>query len=124
MKNLADLAEKINSEIGPNFPFFSCVASSNICDSLTIRLSLESREKWANGIFHNSPYLIILVFCENQREENSNPEKYRVEVSSSYKIEKKIRKKTGNLDSIFLYLSRNFAEIWKNELTSEQIRLK
>jgi len=106
MKNLADLAEKINSEFGPLFPFFACAASSNISDCVTIRLSLEKKEEWINNIFHNSPYAIIFVFCENQREENSNPEKYHTELSSSYKIEKRMRKKTGNIDCLFLHLSK------------------
>ena len=106
MKNLTELAEKINSEFSDRFPLFSCVACSNIGDSVTIRLSFELQEKWANGIFHNSPYAIIFVFTENQREEKSNPEKYHTELSSSYKIEKKMRKKTGNLDSIFSHLSK------------------
>ena len=106
MKNLTNLAEKINSEFSDRFPFFTCSASTNISDCVTIRLSLESKENWPNNIFQNSKYAIIFVFTENQREENSNPEKYHTELSSSYKIEKRMRKKTGNLNSIFAHLSK------------------
>lgn len=108
MKNLSDLAEKINLEIAPNFPFFKCEFSSNICDCVTIRLSLQEKEKWANNIFHNSPYVILHVFSEKQREENSNSEKYLAEVSVSDLCDgkKKMRKKTGNLDSIFNHIKK------------------
>lgn len=110
MKNLAELAEKINSEIGPKFPFFKCEFSTNICDCVSIRLSLQRKEDWTNNIFHNSPYLILFIFCERQREENSNSEKYTVEVSSSgfSREKKKMRKKTGNLPQIFAHLEKYF----------------
>lgn len=107
MKNLAELAEKINSEIAPNFPFFKCEFSSNICDSVSIRLSLQVKEEWTNNIFHNSPYLIIHIFCERQREENSDLEKYTVEVSTfGLREKKKMRKKTGNLPQIYSHLEK------------------
>lgn len=108
MKNLSDLAEKINSEIAPSFPFFKCEFSGNICDSVTVRLSKEKKEDWKYNIFHNSPYVILHVFSERQREENSNPEKYLTEVSSDgfSREKKKMRKKTGNLDAIFNHIKK------------------
>lgn len=106
MKNLNELAEKINSEIAPLFPFFQCSFSSNICDCVTVRLSKEKKEEWANNIFHNSPCLIIHIFCERQREENSDLEKYTVETSVSGLEKKKMRKKTGNLDAIFNHIKK------------------
>jgi hypothetical protein len=108
MKNLNDLAEKINSEIAPHFPFFKCEFSTNLCDSITVRLSLQKKEEWTNNIFHNSPYLIFLVFAERQREENSNPEKYCVESASDGlgREKKKMRKKTGNLEAIFAHIKK------------------
>ena len=108
MKNLSELAEKINSEIASNFPFFKCEFSSNICDCVTIRLSLQEKEKWVNNIFHNSPYLILHVFSERRLEENSNSEKYVAEVSADGlgREIKKMRKKTGNLESIFVHIKK------------------
>lgn len=108
MKNLSELTEKINSEIAPLFPFFQCGFSSNICDCVTIRLSKEKKEDWKYNIFHNSPYLILHVFSERQREENSNSEKYLAEVSVSDLCDgkKKMRKKTGNLDAIFNHIKK------------------
>lgn len=108
MKNLNELAEKINSEIAPLFPFFQCSFSSNICDGVTIRLSKEKKEDWKYNIFHNSPYLILHVFSERQREENSNSEKYSTEVSSDGlgREIKKMRKKTGNLDAVFNHIKK------------------
>lgn len=108
MKNLSDLAEKINSEIAPHFPFFKCGFSTNLCDSVTVRLSKEKKEDWANNIFHNSPYVILHIFSERQREENSNSEKYVAEVSANGlgREIKKMRKKTGNLESIFVHIKK------------------
>lgn len=110
MKNLylSDLAEKINSEIAPHFPFFKCEFSTNFCDSVTICLSKEKKEDWANNIFHNSPYLILHVFSERRLEENSNSEKYVAEVSADGlgREIKKMRKKTGNLESIFVHIKK------------------
>lgn len=110
MNNLTELAEKLNEKFAGKIPYFNCIFSDNLCDSVVIRLSLEKKENWKYNIFHNSPFLICHIFASDQREETSNPEKYLAEYSACGMSPetKKLRKKTGNLNQIFSHLEKYF----------------
>lgn len=111
ISTLAQLAQKINSELGPCFPWIRCVADGGICDSLCLRVSFQLEKDWPHQIYQNSPYVIIQVFPNTRWEKDSDSEKYVAELSSwHYKLrgesQKPMRKKTGNLNKIFEHIEK------------------
>jgi hypothetical protein len=45
---------------------------TGICDTILIRISLDAEKDWANGIFMNSRWAIIHIFCQKQREQEND----------------------------------------------------
>lgn len=112
MKNLQELADYLNKH--NCFPFFNCQFDTNLCDSVTIKASKQKKEGWSNGIFHNSPYLIIMVFTKTRDGRESEGCKYEVEMSSwgfSRDVRTPLRKKTGTLEQIANHLQKYFEYI-------------
>jgi len=48
------------------------MSGTGICDCISIRVSLQKKEDWGNGIFHNSPWGIFHIFCSGQREKDND----------------------------------------------------
>lgn len=77
---------------------------------MTIRASKEEKDNWKNGIFHNSPYLIISVMPKNGRRDSEGI-KYEAEMLSwGFRREevKRMRKKTGTAEQVFNHLIKFF----------------
>lgn len=109
MKNLQDLSDKLNEQNA--FPYFKCSFGTNICDSVTIYASKKGKDEFANGIFHNSPYLIIHIIPDARNGRETESCKYVAELGSwgfSRKVRTPMRKKTGNLEQIFAHLQKFF----------------
>lgn len=112
MKNLSDLAEKLNQE-NSTFPFFNCYFSSHLCDSVTIKASLHEKENWINKIFHNSPYVIICIMPKHGQRETEGGKYVAELVSWGFRREetKPMRKKTGTLGQVKSHLEKFFATL-------------
>jgi len=111
MKNLQELADHLNKH--NCFPFFNCHFAPNLCDSVFIKASKQKKEDWSNGIFHNSPYLIISVMPKYSNRETEGC-KYEVEMLSwgfSKDVRTPLRKKTGTLEQIAIHLQKYFENI-------------
>jgi hypothetical protein len=113
MQNLNDLAEKLNKE-NSCFPYFKCSFDSNLCDSVTIHASKQTREEFVNGIFHNSPYVIISIMPKTHDGEEKPNCKYEAELLSwgfSRDVRTPMRKKSGDLDKIYIHLQKFFESL-------------
>ena len=113
MQNLTDLAEKLNKE-NSSFPYFKCSFNSNLCDSVTIHASKQTKEEFVNGIFHNSPYVIISIMPKDRDGREKSDSKYEAELLSwgfSKKEKKIMRKKSGDLDKIYIHLQKFFESL-------------
>ncbi len=64
-------AFKIREVLTKSLPFCDVRLSvgNSICDNVEIRLSLDRKETWANGIFQNSRWAILHIFPAGQREQ-------------------------------------------------------
>lgn len=112
MKNLQELADHLNQN--NLFPFFNCQFTTNLCDAVIIKASKQKKEDWSNGIFHNSPYLIISVIPRTRDGRETETCEFGVELLSwgfNKKETKFLRKKTGTLDQIAIYLQKYFENI-------------
>jgi hypothetical protein len=83
--NLQQMADKLNETL--DFPELIVRRESNLCDSVYISLSLDPKEKWANGIKENSRYLKAFIFCGDEyfkgRRETEDTTKYEFSVVSN-----------------------------------------
>ena len=112
MKNLQELADHLNQN--NLFPFFNCQFTTNLCDAVIIKASKQKKEDWSNGIFQNSPYLIISVIPRTREGRETETCELGVELLSwgfNKKETKILRKKTGTLDQIASHLQKYFENI-------------
>lgn len=110
MKNLQDLADSLNQD-NKTFPFFNCKFDTNLCDSVCIKASKQKKEDWINGIYHNSPYVIIMVTPKASQGREREGCQYEAELLSwgfRYDTVKPMRKKTGSLEQIKKHLEKFF----------------
>lgn len=99
--NIPNIKDKIKAEYCT--VYISTLGGINNT-SIIIRLSLDKKENWKNGIFHNSKYYIFHI------------DKYGVieNFSCDYKL-KKIRKKTvKTIDEAIEYINKKIERI-KND---------
>jgi hypothetical protein len=74
IKRKAELAEiekvereKAVQKLGGIFPHVSFSHTNNLGEATSFHLSLDSNEKWFNGIFHNSNYVIFIIHADENK---------------------------------------------------------
>jgi len=79
-------------------PYLSISTDDNLMSSVSLRGTLEPREQWSNGIFHNASYFIASIVPMNgKRYYDAAHDKVTIYVSSSNRMSK-FRKYTGHVD--------------------------
>ena len=102
------MSEALNNRF--NFPYQSIRTNQGLCDSVTIRISLDSRESWFNGIYHNSRYVIALIFANNQRERDNDNYTFSVASNASgIKVLQVKKPKSG--DKILSHVIKQLAKL-------------
>jgi hypothetical protein len=105
------LQDQIN-KIG--FGFSSVKFSRNLCDSVTIRWSIEARDEWKNGIVQNSLGGILFIHSEG-RYEGDTEGSYHFDYTnwrSGYKFRRAKNKDLKKLcDNIVKQLTTKFNEL-------------
>jgi hypothetical protein len=59
--------EQTIQKLGSIFPHIGFSHNNNLGESISFHLSLEPKEKWSNGIFHNSNYMIFMIHADENK---------------------------------------------------------
>ena len=86
--NLQEIADQLNKDF--NFPYQAINLTSNLCDGVFIKISLQLQSEWKNGYWENSPGFSAHIFCTGQWEREFF-DKYQFDISQH-----RIKDKEGN----------------------------
>lgn len=91
-----ELVEKVK------FPHTIIHCDNSLCSCVILHLSLDAKETWSNGIFHNSRYLIITIMPKGKRYYDEG-DAMEIELVSKGKEIPNMRK-TGKIANLLKYL--------------------
>lgn len=74
------IATQIAEDLEGKFPYMRIQAGDNITSSVTIKVSMQEKDKWANGIYMNSPFLTILLFPKGHKRWFEDKDEREVEM--------------------------------------------
>lgn len=118
-KKMGTIAEAMEKSIPVTLPYKSVKVEDGICSSVTVYGSLQKKEDWANGIFHNSPYFIIHIFPKGGKRFYEDGDEVTVELTSkSFKLPK-MRKYTGTTEKAVKKVKEYLEKLLENQENSE-----
>lgn len=111
-QKMNETIEPLKNAINKLFPnsYLTVTHSTSIMDDITIRFTVEPKDKWPNNIFHNAQYIILMINEKGKRRETGEGP-YEVEVTSHHLKDVKFRKKTGTLDQVVSHVIKFFEKL-------------
>ena len=116
--NLIEATEYLETEINKiGFGFSKTSLVNNLCESISIRWSIESKENWVNNIFHNATGGIVHLFKNEDSREHQHKEGFHFTYTnwrSGYKFRRASNKDLKKLcDNILKQLTTKYEELNK-----------
>jgi hypothetical protein len=94
-------------------PFFVVNTCDNLCSQIHIRVSLDARNTWTNGIYFNSRHAQLFVNVAKRKQWYEDGDTLELEMHSGYKLTK-MRKSTGDIAKIVRHFKK-----WIEQIKSE-----
>lgn len=109
MKGSVDALHTSIKKLFPN-SYLHVQHNTNLMDDITIRFTIEPKDKWPNNIFHNAQNITLMLSEKNKRRETGEGPYQAEEVSSHLKAVQ-FRKKTGTLDKVVAHVISFFTKL-------------